>query len=506
MSRQSPEVQVPMPASKVTPIIFSKLFSGDNALTMDDAQSSITMRKILEAFGAVVISATSVSFYIVTTQGQNFVIVGSGVGSNFFLSLYAADESIDYIKESITEGKWVQLVASGAVSLLSSGAQGLIAYLQSQERGDAQLLSILASVSTVAGMGVLNMVTLKILMPLFAAWNLGFKARRFFGILHDDEKTFEQEKRDAIKALEAARFLLSATAIDATEFPTARLTSTLVRYFGNVADVALKFALMMILLFCIMVYTCATAVALRKYVPFLEKSDERLSVGVAGLIMLAPGLLGVIGGYRLAETISSVISRLFQYGTFLIELKLGRLGRFVPFAAIFVGAVLASQSGFTTQELLQSCKDCAMRAIMFSQYSQTGEFAFISSSSYNGYFSILAFLGMFLALSRKIFPLNKTERQYLAVLSWLDTEIAAIGKITYVNKLSNRINTIDSLRNRVSEVRNRLCQLNSMRFFPAEKRVPADVGQEHSVNADLEAGERDTLVIQPAARRFCSMM
>ncbi|EKD44921.1 MAG: hypothetical protein ACD_70C00163G0002 [uncultured bacterium] len=55
-------------------------------------------------------------------------------------------------------------------------------------------------------------------------------------------------------------------------------------------------------------------------------------------------------------------------------------------------------------------------------------------------------------------------------------------------------------------MRNRLCQLNSMRFFPAEKRVPADVGQEHSVNADLEAGERDTLVIQPAARRFCSMM
>src|SRR3989338_4265656 len=200
MSRQSPEVQVPMPASKVTPIIFSKLFSGDNALTMDDAQSSITMRKILEAFGAVVISATSVSFYIVTTQGQNFVIVGSGVGSNFFLSLYAADESIDYIKESITEGKWVQLVASGAVSLLSSGAQGLIAYLQSQERGDAQLLSILASVSTVAGMGVLNMVTLKILMPLFAAWNLGFKARRFFEYYttmkkHLSKKNVMQSKR-----------------------------------------------------------------------------------------------------------------------------------------------------------------------------------------------------------------------------------------------------------------------------------------------------------------------
>lgn len=385
-----------------TPLIDSVDANEDEFNVFAENKKDISIpRGILSA----VISAASVMFYVVTTDGENAWIVVSGVGSNFFINAYAADGSLIHFGDQWRRREICQLLFSVGFSVVLATPQTLIA----RHEAKGELMRIIAPTSTFLGTAPLNGLALKDLSAVFDKQAIRFQLKKIAGTASQEEITFRQNRATVLGNLELLQraFALTPHYINSDDLkkcrelprvqqPAAVLELIFERVWNNVhapkqASAALLIAAMLAqyavkvgfaasMVFSALAFTCATENTLDKDYSFSR------ALGFAGglAMMMSTIMLCILGGFALGEVVSKKVQTLFQFGIIGNDLS-----KKVVFAAFFAAA-WAIRSGYTAGKLDRDCDSSVLNPLMTLPGSR--EFADGSAGFFNWYFVTKCFL------------------------------------------------------------------------------------------------------------------
>lgn len=388
---------------------------------------------------SLIASAGSVSLYLVTTNGQNVLVVISGVGSNFLINAYAADGSFRHLGDLIGEKKYKTFIATLVSGLGLSIPQGFVAFIASA--ADTPVVRYLAFGSTTAGTMVLNSLALKDLSGiatdvhnLALRFLLGLKqwrglvpadeeARHYqranmlrnLATLLDASKTFHYQQLDgdqvasmlttadqSAKHLAALQLMYNLAHTASKPYELSAFSSVV----GFVLATTLKLALSAVMLLCMFAYSCATATGLQKN--FGLSSDLSTFLGI--LLMAPTMLLAMTGGFSLGSSMIDLVVTLSQ-GKIPNGFKLGKMGVFATVLAPAFATALSFYSGYTTELLFGTCARTPMKTFM--DFPDGAIAANVSSAVFNTVYAQKCLRVFFAALTYQC--MSTEAKNFLAV-------------------------------------------------------------------------------------------
>ena len=397
---------------------------------------SVTSERIIKAI-AVLSSTLAVSYYGVTTEGQPWYVVGSGVGANLFVNTFAAYKSQKHLIKLKQENIKL-LVATLAVAIALSAPYGLISYLEMDT--DNKLLKMLAPTFSILGSFVINGLALGQLNDEYAKiksyfYNLFFLNKNNYQLIQNinqNTKTLTQLLKvldyhlispvalnglneihsDTEKALAAFTIIFNHSKTAPT--PTYVTMMPLLSWIAYGLSAIIKSAFVVAPLFSALAVTCASDVSFQKDLG----ATPLMGVGFGNLSMLGEDFLSVTGGYALGASFLDLISNLFLYR------KIGNNLTALTVCAMLFSIFIAFYSGFTAEKQWGECSDSLMGSFMI--FPLANVFANISSAFFNIIYTKSCLIEGFFALKGD----NQNDPYYVLEKAIGDVSAAHILELT----------------------------------------------------------------------------
>ena len=345
--------------------------------------------------------------------------IASGVLINLLLNKFAAKESINNDILLYQQKEFRQLLTVTLVALICAAGQAFIAYCDAD--GNLKLPSAFA---TEVGIAVLSALSLAQLEKLVVDHALLFRARRFLGKTTEADNYLVDIRNHVLSNLQfmqavlrksnirslnptASSALQAILNLDGKINPVLNLPAPL-RYVGAAFTLISSMIVSATLLFCILAYMCATDISFQKYLPGMKHSHQA-SMWLAIASMFPPALLAIIAGFNFVSTVSDLLVTRVVHGRFPNDMTLGK-GIYVAGISALLTALIASFSGQTTADLLQTCPKSLMGVFMLVN-TFTSSLARISSSTFNWYFAVQAVFPLIGKLARKCVSDNEKAYQ-----------------------------------------------------------------------------------------------
>lgn len=357
-----------------------------------------TSEKIIK-FNAVLASALSVAYYGVTTEGQPWYVVGSGVGANLFVNTFAAYHSQKHILELIKQKASKELVATLTIALLLSAPYGLISYLEFDT--NKKFLKILAPIFSVLGSFVLNGLALKQVSEEYAniknyLHGLLFLEKSQYQLqnyVNENKKTLMQllkvldyskidkTELEKLKSLEnehqKAAFALHIIFHHAQHAPEPTYVSmpAILMYLSYFLAKLIKLSFVLTPLYSALAVACATDRSFQKDFG----TSKGLGVSLGNLVMSGEDFLSITGGYALGSAFIDLMSNLFLYR------KIGNNLSSIAVLSVLLSIIITSFSGYTAEKQLGQCEHSFMGTFML--FAHAALIANISSVFFNAIYT-----------------------------------------------------------------------------------------------------------------------
>ena len=334
----------------------------------NNSQSASWIKKMR----AVIASAASTTYYGVTTYGQSGFTIASGVGANFFVNLFAAYHSLEYIAK--IKNNYTLLMSSLVVAFALSVPYGAITYYEFPENNVCNNIfcKMGASLLSTLGMLVINGLALKqisedgekMIHDFFkdsTEKNIEANMKTLLTLLmvqnHDELTDFEeltQLENKTDQALAAANIIFEHS--DAASAPFYKHVPTIISY---PTSLFIKTVFIIVPFFSAIAVACAGDASLQNDF----NASKKMSVIGGNVMMLGEYCLSVTGGLALGSGFCDLMSTLIQYG------KVGKQMTKQTLLCLLTAIAVASLSGYTAEKQWEQCHLSLMKSLMIFPYA-----------------------------------------------------------------------------------------------------------------------------------------
>lgn len=324
------------------------------------------MKKEVSAF---LISAAATAYYAVTTEGQAWPVVASGVGSNLFLNTFAANNSLGFCEKLLKEKRFIFLGLTFLTAAVFSAPYGAITYLEYNT--DNIVKKYIAATFAFLGSFILNGLALKQLSD-FANSVMHFLELKFSepgsnSILEDNiannanylmhvlmamktksipmlEMNALETKTGAEKTISALQIIYNHPAL--VPSPSYQNLNFIVSGIAWMIQFFVKLGFVIAPLYSALAVACAADVSFQKDFNL----NPKLGVTLGNISLSGEDVLSIVGGYALASSVLDVVKNIILFR------KVGHNISPVSIASTVLSVFIAFFSGYTAEKQLRKCK------------------------------------------------------------------------------------------------------------------------------------------------------
>jgi len=358
----------------------------------------ITEKKIKKELTSIGVSAAAAAYYAVTTEGQPWWVVGSGVGANLFVNAFASYHSLEHLDNLLKNKKFVLLATTLFFGVLLSAPYGMITYLEYQT--NSRFKKVGASIIAFLGNLVINELALKQFTEIAMSLQHFFQtmladadseltlekhvqhnchllshvlnAQNTDGILPSEMQILDG-KLESDKAITALKIIYDNAAL--APKPTYTHLPYFMQFFAYFIQFTIKMGFVIAPLYSALAVACAADVSFQKDFG-LNKS---IGVGLGNTFLLSEDLLSITGGLALGSSVIDLVKQIILYR------KIGNHISPASIVSTLFSVFIAFFSGFTAEKQLGQCHQSLMGPAMLFPHADKA--ANVSSAFFNAIYT-----------------------------------------------------------------------------------------------------------------------